>query len=69
MGLDVGPETTKQFAEVVARAKTIVWNGPAGVFEWDNFAHGTKGLMDAVVKATEAGAVTIIGWCCFGIRN
>uniref|UniRef100_A0A914ZD91 Phosphoglycerate kinase n=3 Tax=Parascaris TaxID=6254 RepID=A0A914ZD91_PARUN len=61
MGLDVGPETTKQFAEVVGRAKTIVWNGPAGVFEWDNFAHGTKGLMDAVVKATEGGAVTIIG--------
>lgn len=61
MGLDVGPETTKQFAEVVKRAKTIVWNGPAGVFEFPNFAKGTKGLMDAVVEATKGGATTIIG--------
>lgn len=61
MGLDIGPETEKQFTEVVKRAKTIVWNGPAGVFEWDNFAKGTKALMDAVVEATKNGAVTIIG--------
>jgi len=61
MGLDVGPESTKTFKEVIARAKTIVWNGPAGVFEFDSFAKGTKGLMDAVVEATKNGAITIIG--------
>lgn len=61
MGLDIGPETAKQFAEVVGRAKTIVWNGPAGVFEWENFSKGTKAVMDAVVDATSKGAVTIIG--------
>ncbi|KAE9555048.1 hypothetical protein FO519_001709 [Halicephalobus sp. NKZ332] len=61
MGLDVGPETTKQFAEAVKRAKTIVWNGPAGVFEFESFAQGTKGLMDAVVEVTSNGATTIIG--------
>ena len=46
---------------MIARAKTIVWNGPAGVFEWDNFSKGTKGLLDAVVKVTADGATTIIG--------
>uniref|UniRef100_A0A915PDH1 Phosphoglycerate kinase n=1 Tax=Setaria digitata TaxID=48799 RepID=A0A915PDH1_9BILA len=61
MGLDIGPETAKQFAEVVGRAKTIVWNGPAGVFEWENFSKGTKAVMDAVVDVTSKGAVTIIG--------
>lgn len=61
MGLDIGPETAKQFAEVVGRAKTVVWNGPAGVFEWDNFAKGTKAIMDAVVDVTSKGAITIIG--------
>jgi len=61
MGLDIGPKSTADFAEVVGRAQTVVWNGPMGVFEFDNFAKGTKGLMDAVVKATEAGATTIIG--------
>ncbi|KHJ77120.1 phosphoglycerate kinase, partial [Oesophagostomum dentatum] len=54
MGLDIGPKTEEKFAEVVARAKTIVWNGPPGVFEVEKFAHGTKALMDAVVKATAA---------------
>eukprot|EP00299_Pterocystis_sp_00344_P016971 c8520_g1_i2.p1 GENE.c8520_g1_i2~~c8520_g1_i2.p1 ORF type:complete len:414 (-),score=112.58 c8520_g1_i2:37-1278(-) len=61
MSLDVGPETSKLFAEVVGRAGTIVWNGPMGVFEFDNFAEGTKTVMDAVVAATSAGATTIIG--------
>lgn len=59
--MDVGPESTKTFAEVVSRAKTIVWNGPAGVFEFANFAKGTKGVMDAVVEATKNGTITIIG--------
>uniref|UniRef100_A0A914W739 phosphoglycerate kinase n=1 Tax=Plectus sambesii TaxID=2011161 RepID=A0A914W739_9BILA len=63
-GMDVGPETTKAFAEVVSRAKTIVWNGPAGVFEFPNFAKGTKGLMDAVVEATKKGTITIIAMTC-----
>ncbi|KHJ99500.1 phosphoglycerate kinase [Oesophagostomum dentatum] len=61
MGLDVGPKSQQLFAEAVSRAKTIVWNGPPGVFEFEKFSHGTKALMDAVVKATENGAVTIIG--------
>ncbi|KIH57673.1 phosphoglycerate kinase [Ancylostoma duodenale] len=61
MGLDIGPKTEEKFAEVIARAKMIVWNGPPGVFEQEKFAHGTKALMDAVVKATAAGATTVIG--------
>lgn len=61
MGLDVGPETEKIFTKAVGRAKTIVWNGPVGVFEFANFAHGTKSLMDAVVAATGNGVTTIIG--------
>lgn len=61
MGLDVGPASQAAFATAIAKAKTIVWNGPAGVFEFDAFANGTKTVMDAVVKATAAGATTIIG--------
>jgi len=61
MGLDVGPESITKFTEVIGRAKTIVWNGPPGVFEFPNFANGTKGMMDAVVHATEKGATSIIG--------
>ncbi|XP_036379582.1 phosphoglycerate kinase 1 [Megalops cyprinoides] len=61
MGLDCGPESSKIFAEAVGRAKQIVWNGPVGVFEWDNFAHGTKNLMDKVVEVTKSGCITIIG--------
>jgi len=61
MGLDCGEESNKQFREVVLRAKTILWNGPVGVFEFDSFQKGTKALMDAVVEATKKGAVTIIG--------
>lgn len=45
----------------MTRAKQIVWNGPVGVFEWDNFAKGTKSLMDKVVEVTKKGCVTIIG--------
>eukprot|EP00045_Choanoeca_perplexa_P005479 m.46386 g.46386 ORF g.46386 m.46386 type:complete len:415 (+) comp13146_c0_seq1:87-1331(+) len=61
MGLDVGPKSAAQFAEVVGRAKTIVWNGPMGVFEFDNFANGTKSVMDACVDVTAKGACMIIG--------
>jgi len=61
MGLDAGPKSIELFKEVVGRASTIVWNGPAGVFEFDNFANGTKALMDAVVSKTDSGGITIIG--------
>ncbi|KAK9746705.1 Phosphoglycerate kinase [Popillia japonica] len=61
MGLDVGPKSSELFREPIARAKVIVWNGPAGVFEFENFCKGTKSLMDDVVRATEKGCVTIIG--------
>jgi len=61
LGLDVGPESNKMFSEAVLRSKQIVWNGPVGVFEWENFAHGTKTLMDKVVEVTKTGCVTIIG--------
>jgi len=61
MGLDVGPKTSEAFAKVIAGAKLVVWNGPAGVFEFDAFANGTKSMMDAVVELTTKGATTIIG--------
>ncbi|XP_070553016.1 phosphoglycerate kinase-like [Ptychodera flava] len=61
LGLDVGPKSSEAFAEAVARAKTIVWNGPPGVFEIEKFAAGSKAMMDAVVAATQKGATTIIG--------
>ncbi|XP_055704358.1 phosphoglycerate kinase [Phlebotomus papatasi] len=61
MGLDVGPKSRELFAAPIARAKIIVWNGPPGVFEFPNFAQGTKSFMDGVVNATKAGCVTIIG--------
>lgn len=61
MGLDAGPKSREAMREVILRAKTIVWNGPVGVFEFEKFALGTKAVMDAVVDATEAGCVTIIG--------
>merc|ERR1712141_219954 len=59
MGLDAGPKSVQLFKEVIGRAKTIVWNGPAGVFEFDNFANGTKALMDAVVAKTANWAASI----------
>ncbi|AQZ15421.1 PGK1 (YCR012W) [Zygosaccharomyces parabailii] len=60
-GLDSGPESRKLFAAVVAKAKTIVWNGPPGVFEFEKFAGGTKALLDDVVKACANGSTVIIG--------
>eukprot|EP01101_Sappina_pedata_P008700 TRINITY_DN4879_c0_g1_i1.p2 TRINITY_DN4879_c0_g1~~TRINITY_DN4879_c0_g1_i1.p2 ORF type:complete len:413 (-),score=268.14 TRINITY_DN4879_c0_g1_i1:114-1352(-) len=61
MGLDIGEQTCKNFAEAIGRAQTILWNGPMGVFEFPNFEKGTKSVMDEVIKATERGAVTIVG--------
>jgi len=61
MGLDIGPETIKLFSDELTKSKTIVWNGPMGVFEMDNFAKGTFAIAETLVKATEKGAVTVIG--------
>ena len=60
-GLDAGPATRALFAGVIARAKTIIWNGPPGVFEFDAFAGGTKAMADAVAAATAAGAISVVG--------
>eukprot|EP01027_Heterolobosea_sp_BB2_P020412 GEZU01029126.1.p2 GENE.GEZU01029126.1~~GEZU01029126.1.p2 ORF type:complete len:415 (+),score=200.65 GEZU01029126.1:114-1358(+) len=60
-GLDIGPKSIADFEQVIARAKTIVWNGPAGVFEMQKFANGSMKLLEAVAKATENGCTTIIG--------
>ncbi len=59
--LDAGPETEKLYAEALKGAKTIVWNGPMGVFEFDAFAHATEAVAKAVAEATEAGAISIVG--------
>jgi len=61
MGLDCGPESMKKNSEAVMASKTIIWNGPMGVFEMESFEAGTKTLMDTVVEATKAGVVTVIG--------
>ncbi|CAL2058481.1 phosphoglycerate kinase [Tenacibaculum sp. 190524A05c] len=61
MGLDVGPETSKKFAEVLANSKTILWNGPLGVFEMENFAKGTIELGNAIDAATKNGAFSLVG--------
>jgi len=61
MGLDIGPETEKIFADVIRSSKTILWNGPTGVFEFDNFATGSKAVGDAIVDATKAGAFSLVG--------
>ena len=60
-GLDAGPETREKFAKVIKTAKTILWNGPAGVFEFDNFAAGSKAIADAIAEATANGAFSLIG--------
>ncbi|MDX1700907.1 MAG: phosphoglycerate kinase [Melioribacteraceae bacterium] len=61
MGLDIGSESIKKFSDIIKNSKTIVWNGPMGVFEFENFAHGTNSIAQALVEATANGAVTIIG--------
>lgn len=61
MGLDAGPKSRELFAAVIARSKTIVWNGPPGVFEVEKFAEGTKAMAEAIAKATAAGATTVVG--------
>ena len=61
MGLDIGPETRLAYREVILPAKTILWNGPAGVFEFDNFAAGSRAIADAIVEATDNGAFSLVG--------
>jgi phosphoglycerate kinase len=61
MGLDIGPETVKLFSAELRNAKTIVWNGPMGVFEMDNFATGTNAIAQVLADVTAEGAITIIG--------
>lgn len=61
MGLDIGPESTKLFCDELMKSKTIVWNGPMGVFEMDNFAKGTFAVANALADATSTGAITVIG--------
>lgn len=61
MGLDIGPQATQVFSEVVEKSKTILWNGPMGVFEMEKFSSGTKRIAEAVVRATEKGAFSLIG--------
>lgn len=61
MGLDIGPKTIELFRSEVLKSKTVIWNGPMGVFEFDNFAKGTNSIAQALVEATKKGATTIIG--------
>lgn len=61
MGLDCGPESVAKNAAAIAKSKTIVWNGPMGVFEMKSFENGTKSMMDKVVEVTNSGVVTVIG--------
>jgi len=61
MGMDIGPESIKLFRESILKAKTIMWNGPPGVFEFKNFGKGTQALCEAMVEVTSKGAVTIVG--------
>ncbi len=61
MGLDIGPEAVAAFSKVITDSKTILWNGPMGVFEMEPFAQGTKAIAEAVARATEKGAFSLVG--------
>ena len=76
MGLDIGPKTMEIYAEVIKQSKTILWNGPTGVFEFENFTHGSRSVGEAIVVATKNGAFSLVGGgdsvACvnkFGIAN
>ena len=60
-GMDIGPKTGELFAEVIKGSKTILWNGPVGVFEFEKFTGGSRAVANAIVEATEAGAFSLIG--------
>jgi phosphoglycerate kinase len=61
MGLDIADETIKTFSDVIAKSKTILWNGPMGVFEMEKFSKGTSAVAQAIAKATANGAFSLIG--------
>jgi phosphoglycerate kinase len=61
MGLDIGPKAQAAFAAVISQSKTILWNGPMGVFEMETFQAGTKAIADAVAQATKNGAYSLVG--------
>ena len=61
MGLDIGPKAIEEFKKVILQSKTILWNGPMGVFEFSNFQQGTKAIAEAVAEATQNGAYSLIG--------
>jgi phosphoglycerate kinase len=61
MGLDAGPQSVALYVAAIARARTIIWNGPPGVFEFPKFAAGTKAMAEAIAQATAAGAITVVG--------
>ena len=60
-GMDIGPKTRELFGNVIKNSKTILWNGPCGVFEFDNFANGSRAIAEAIVEATKNGAFSLIG--------
>ena len=60
-GMDIGPKTMEKFANVIRNSKTILWNGPTGVFEFDNFSHGSRAVAEAIVEATANGAYSLVG--------
>ncbi|HCK24451.1 MAG TPA: phosphoglycerate kinase [Bacteroides graminisolvens] len=60
-GLDIGPKTEELYAQVIKASKTILWNGPTGVFEFDNFSHGSRSVGEAIVEATKNGAFSLVG--------
>ena len=61
LGLDIGPETEKEYADVILNSKTILWNGPMGVFEMASFQHGTESVALSIAAATKSGAFSLIG--------
>lgn len=61
MGLDIGPESVKRFTAVLSGAETVFWNGPSGVFEFEKFASGTRGVAEAIAATTKGGAFTVVG--------
>ena len=60
-GMDIGPKTMEKFANVIRNSKTILWNGPTGVFEFDNFSHGSRAVAEAIVEATKNSAYSLVG--------
>ena len=60
-GLDIGPQTIKKFDKIILNSKTILWNGPLGVFEMPNFRNGTKQVANSIAKATKRGAFSLVG--------